>query len=74
MMGRREFGRLKGVGFTLIPVTRLVLAELETPLSAYGKLAEKPFSFLFEWVQGGETWGGYWLFVMGRWHGHRYCH
>jgi anthranilate synthase component 1 len=38
---------------------REVLADLDTPLSAYLKLADGPYSYLFESVQGGEKWGRY---------------
>lgn len=38
---------------------REVLADLETPLSIYIKLADQPYSYLFESVQGGEQWGRY---------------
>lgn len=46
-------------GYNRIPVTREVLADLDTPLSAYLKLAEGPYSYLFESVHGGEQWGRY---------------
>lgn len=46
-------------GFNRIPVTREVLADLDTPLSAYIKLADGPYSYLFESVHGGEQWGRY---------------
>ncbi|HJV97303.1 MAG TPA: anthranilate synthase component I, partial [Albitalea sp.] len=38
---------------------REVLADLDTPLSVYLKLARGPYSYLFESVQGGEKWGRY---------------
>jgi anthranilate synthase component 1 len=53
------FERLAAAGYNRIPVVRRVLADLETPLSAYLKLATGPYSFLFESVQGGEKWGRY---------------
>jgi anthranilate synthase component 1 len=46
-------------GYNRIPITREVLADLDTPLSAYLKLADAPYSYLFESVQGGEQWGRY---------------
>ena len=46
-------------GFSHVPVVREVGADLDTPLSAYLKLANKPYSFLFESVHGGERWGRY---------------
>jgi anthranilate synthase component 1 len=36
-----------------------VLADLDTPLSVYIKLADGPDAYLFESVEGGETWGRY---------------
>lgn len=42
-----------------VPVVREVLADLDTPLSTFMKLANQPFSYLFESVQGGEKWGRY---------------
>lgn len=46
-------------GFNRVPVVREVLADLDTPLSAYRKLAAAPYTYLFESVQGGERWGRY---------------
>ena len=55
-----EFERLVEAGHTHIPVVREVLADLETPLSAYLKLANAPLTYLFESAaQGGEKWGRY---------------
>jgi len=45
--------------YTRIPLVREVLADLDTPLSAYLKLANGPYSYLFESVHGGEKWGRY---------------
>src|SRR6516162_4796687 len=43
----------------LIPVTRRLLADIETPLSAYRKIRGAGESFLFESVEGGEHIGRY---------------
>src|SRR5690348_18442891 len=43
----------------LIPVTRRLLADIETPLSAYRKIRGPGESFLFESVEGGEHLGRY---------------
>lgn len=53
------FSELVKQGFNRIPVVREVLADLDTPLSTYLKLANGPYSYLFESVQGGEKWGRY---------------
>lgn len=54
-----EFKKLAAQGYNRIPLMREVLADLDTPLSAYLKLANGPYSYLFESVQGGEKWGRY---------------
>ncbi|MEX2481826.1 MAG: anthranilate synthase component I [Gammaproteobacteria bacterium] len=46
-------------GATRIPLTRRVLADLDTPLSVYAKLARGANTFLLESVEGGEKWGRY---------------
>ena len=46
-------------GYNRIPLVREVLADLDTPLSTYLKLADGAYSYLFESVQGGEKWGRY---------------
>jgi anthranilate synthase component I len=53
-----EFLKLAAQG-NLIPVTRRILADLETPLSAYRKIRGAGESFLFESVEGGEHIGRY---------------
>lgn len=58
-MTQNEFQRLVEQGFNRIPVAREVLADLDTPLSTYLKLADAPYSYLLESVQGGEKWGRY---------------
>jgi len=58
-MTPEQFDRLAKDGFNRIPVTREVLADLDTPLSSYLKLASGPYSYLLESVQGGEKWGRY---------------
>src|ERR1043166_4621079 len=53
-----QFCRLATQG-NLIPVTRRLLADIETPLSAYRKIRGPGESFLFESVEGGEHLGRY---------------
>jgi anthranilate synthase component 1 len=54
-----EFKQLAEQGYNRIPIAREVLADLDTPLSTYLKLADAPYSYLLESVQGGEKWGRY---------------
>ena len=43
----------------LVPVTREILADFDTPVSAFAKLNRGDASFLLESLEGGETWGRY---------------
>lgn len=54
-----QFADLASQGYNRIPLMAEVLADLDTPLSTYLKLADGPYSYLFESVQGGEKWGRY---------------
>ncbi|HEX5664967.1 MAG TPA: anthranilate synthase component I [Xanthomonadaceae bacterium] len=54
-----QFQQLAADGHTLIPVVREVLSDLDTPLSVYLKLADGPYTYLFESVEGGERFGRY---------------
>lgn len=58
-MNQDTFDSYFAQGFNRVPVRRTILADLDTPLSAYLKLADTPYSYLFESVQGGEKWGRY---------------
>ena len=58
-MNKQQFEQFRSEGYNRIPVYRSVLADLDTPLSAYLKLAEGTDSYLLESVEGGETWGRY---------------
>src|ERR1051325_8581546 len=53
-----DFVELAKLG-NLVPVTRRLLADLETPVSAYFKIRGQGESFLFESVEGGEHLGRY---------------
>ena len=46
-------------GYNRIPLALQLLADFDTPLSVYAKLANQPYSYLFESVHGGERWGRY---------------
>ncbi|RLA46106.1 MAG: anthranilate synthase component I, partial [Gammaproteobacteria bacterium] len=58
-MKPQDFAALAAQNYNRIPVSLEVLADLETPISAYRKLAEGPYSYFFESIQGGEKWGRY---------------
>ena len=54
-----EFNTLANQGYNRIPLIIETFADLDTPLSLYLKLANQPFSYLLESVQGGERFGRY---------------
>ena len=54
-----EFNALSAQGYNRIPLVLETFADLDTPLSLYLKLANQPFSYLLESVQGGERFGRY---------------
>jgi len=58
-MTPEQFKQYAQQGYNRIPISREVLADLDTPLSAYLKLADGAYSYLFESVHGGEQWGRY---------------
>ena len=53
-----EFRRWAGAG-TVVPVYREILADMETPVSAFRKIDSGNYAFLLESVEGGEQWGRY---------------
>jgi len=58
-MTKQEFDRLAGQGYNRIPLVRETLADLDTPLTVYLKLANRPYSYFLESVVGGERFGRY---------------
>ena len=58
-MTESEFFNLAKQGYNRIPIVLETFADLDTPLSIYLKLANRPYSYLLESVQGGERFGRY---------------
>ena len=59
----REQFRALAAEHRVVPVTRKVLADSETPLSAYRKLAgDRPGTFLLESAENGRSWSR-WSFI-----------
>ena len=59
MMTREEFHRYAG-DFNVIPVWKKILADHETPLTTYKKLAgDRPGTFLLESAEHGGVWSRY---------------
>ncbi len=58
-MTEAQFEALAAQAFNRIPVTLETYCDLDTPLSIYLKLANQPYTYLLESVQGGERFGRY---------------
>ena len=56
-MTETEFNKLAQQGYNRIPIVLETFADLDTPLSIYLKLANRPYSYLLESVKGGERFG-----------------
>ena len=58
-MNKASFDQFVTDGYNHIPVYQKIAIDTDTALGLYLKLANKPYSYLFESVQGGEKWGRY---------------
>ena len=54
-----QFNALVEEGYNHIPLSREVVVDTDTPIALYLKLANTPFTYFLESVQGGEKWGRY---------------
>lgn len=59
MISKQEFNGFLAQGYNRIPLVHEIKTDLETALSIYLKLADQPYTYLFESVKGGEKWGRY---------------
>ena len=58
-MQKSQFESLIKQGYNHIPLYQEVVVDTDTPLALYLKLANNPYSYFLESVQGGEKWGRY---------------
>ena len=58
-MEKSHFNALVEQGYNHIPVSRELLVDTDTALALYLKLANTPYSYFLESVQGGEKWSRY---------------
>ena len=59
MISKQEYQAQAAQGYNRIPLMQELLADLDTPLSLYLKLANRPYTYLLESVVGGERFGRY---------------
>ncbi len=57
-VGFEEFLGLADQG-NLVPIYREILADFDTPVSAFSKINSGAHAFLFESIEGGESWARY---------------
>ena len=58
-MKKQQFNYYKEKGYNNIPIYQELIADTDTALGIYLKLANNKYSYLFESVEGGEKWGRY---------------
>ena len=63
MISKSQFLEQAAQGYNRIPLVQELLADLDTPLSLYLKLANRPFSYLLESVVGGRAFSGRYSFI-----------
>jgi anthranilate synthase component I len=56
---RAQYRKQQAAGYKKIPLVRELLVDMDTPVSTFLKLANRPYSYLFESVVGGEKWARY---------------
>jgi len=58
-MTESQFNQFAAEGYNRIPLVLETFADLDTPLSVYLKLANRPYTYLLESIVGGERFGRY---------------
>ena len=58
-LSKEQFSIYQSQGYNRIPFVKTCYADLETPLSIFLKVANSPYSYLLESVEGGENFGRY---------------
>ena len=64
-MTESQFNQLAAEGYNRIPLVLETFADLDTPLSVYLKLANRPYTYLLESIVGGERFGRYSFIGLG---------
>ena len=65
MITNIEYDNFKDSDYTVLPMSREIVAPDETPLSLYSKIADQQNNFLFESVEGGDRWAQYSIIGFG---------
>ena len=65
MITNKEYKNFQDADYTVLPMSREIVAPGETPLSLYSKIADQQNNFLFESVEGGDRWAQYSIIGFG---------
>jgi len=65
MITNKEYKNFQEADYTVLPLSREIMAPHETPLSLYSKIANQQNNFLFESVEGGDRWAQYSIIGFG---------
>jgi anthranilate synthase component 1 len=65
MITKKEYENFQEADYTVLPLSREIMAPHETPLSLYLKIANQQNNFLFESVEGGDRWAQYSIIGFG---------
>ena len=65
MITKKEYENFQEADYTVLPLSREIMAPHETPLSLYSKIANQQNNFLFESVEGGDRWAQYSIIGFG---------
>ena len=65
MITNKEYKNFQDADYTILPMSREIVASGETPLSLYSKIADQQNNFLFESVEGGDRWAQYSIIGFG---------
>ena len=65
MITNKEYKNFQDADYTLLPMSREIVAPGETPLSLYSRIADQQNNFLFESVEGGDRWAQYSIIGFG---------
>ena len=59
MITKEEFKKYTYAGFNIVPISKELDIDSDSPLSLYSKIKDKENTFLLESIEGGERWAQY---------------
>ena len=59
MITKEEYKKYTSAGFNIVPISKELDIDSDSPLSLYSKIKDKENTFLLESIEGGERWAQY---------------